>query len=545
MGILDTFYLKFTTDARGAASEVAQLEKQIESLREKGKKRSEQENKDLKEAIARRKELKDNIEKTNRETEKLIDNTVQLAAAYVSFGAIKNGIVQTAEFNRALSVQSKNLGQATNDMRAYMGLAKQMGGSPESMQGFLASKALEANSMGLSFSSPKAIEYIRNFIKGMTPDAQRGVLSKQLGVPLDLFGVFMSSDEEYAAKLAKSKELTEVTEKADAVANKFVEQMGNLDMAFTSFWTKIGENWLPIVTEANKAITDFVSSASKDGDKANEVLAGAVVTISALAALAPQILTVVKALTPLGRVVAVSAAVGTGAVEGGDWIGRQINKMRHPDLVDANGRLPGDKYFTPPSAPINGDAVKFFMSKGYSMSAASTIAATIQHESGWNPAAVGDGGQAKGLIQWHPDRRSAIMTGTGIDVTRADRDQQLEALAWEMDNSRRAGWDPEKFRKMTDISEASAYYTKSFITPRDIAGESMRRAQTAMGIAGSYTPGGDSVSIGGDRSASVKIDKVDIHTQATDAQGIAAHFAGHMDQMIRSAVAQVDDGEAL
>jgi hypothetical protein len=43
MTVLDTFYLLFKTDAPGAKAEAAALDKQLDELEKKGKKRSEDE----------------------------------------------------------------------------------------------------------------------------------------------------------------------------------------------------------------------------------------------------------------------------------------------------------------------------------------------------------------------------------------------------------------------------------------------------------------------------------------------------------------------
>lgn len=52
-------------------------------------------------------------------------------------------------------------------------------------------------------------------------------------------------------------------------------------------------------------------------------------------------------------------------------------------------------------------AYDFFRSKGYSEYAAATAAGVIRQESGFDSEAVGDGGSALGLFQWHGDRRSS------------------------------------------------------------------------------------------------------------------------------------------
>ena len=83
MTILDTFYLLFKSDAGNVKTDMAAMEKQIDALREKGKKRSEQENKDLKELIARQKELTDSVKDSQKETDKFVNSIADATAALV------------------------------------------------------------------------------------------------------------------------------------------------------------------------------------------------------------------------------------------------------------------------------------------------------------------------------------------------------------------------------------------------------------------------------------------------------------------------------
>lgn len=52
-------------------------------------------------------------------------------------------------------------------------------------------------------------------------------------------------------------------------------------------------------------------------------------------------------------------------------------------------------------------AFDFFKGEGYSDEGAAMATGVIRQESNFDPSAVGDGGRAHGLFQWHPDRRDA------------------------------------------------------------------------------------------------------------------------------------------
>jgi hypothetical protein len=58
--------------------------------------------------------------------------------------------------------------------------------------------------------------------------------------------------------------------------------------------------------------------------------------------------------------------------------------------------------------------------------------ANLQAESGMNPHAVGDHGQAYGLAQWHPDRQAAFAKWAGHDIRQSDTGEQLAFVDFEL-----------------------------------------------------------------------------------------------------------------
>lgn len=83
------------------------------------------------------------------------------------------------------------------------------------------------------------------------------------------------------------------------------------------------------------------------------------------------------------------------------------------------------------------EAVAFFVSKGWTPEQAAGIVGNLQAESGANlrTDAVGDGGQAYGIAQWHPDRQAKFKRAFGKDIRQAGFKEQLEFVQWELDNS--------------------------------------------------------------------------------------------------------------
>ncbi len=85
------------------------------------------------------------------------------------------------------------------------------------------------------------------------------------------------------------------------------------------------------------------------------------------------------------------------------------------------------------------EAVQFFTSKGWTPAQAAGIVGNLQAESGPNMKtnAVGDGGKAYGIAQWHPDRQANFKRAYGKDIRQAGFKEQLAFVQWELENTER------------------------------------------------------------------------------------------------------------
>jgi hypothetical protein len=99
-------------------------------------------------------------------------------------------------------------------------------------------------------------------------------------------------------------------------------------------------------------------------------------------------------------------------------------------------------------------AYLYYLQMGYQPHQAAALAGNIQAESAGNPLAVGDGGKAFGLYQWHPDRQAGLQgfaKGQGLD--RTDPYAQLAYSHNELQTSeKRAG---DALRAATDVPSAN------------------------------------------------------------------------------------------
>lgn len=85
-------------------------------------------------------------------------------------------------------------------------------------------------------------------------------------------------------------------------------------------------------------------------------------------------------------------------------------------------------------------ALDYFIGAGYPTNSAAGIVGNIYGESNFNHLAIGDGGKAFGLAQWHPDRQANFASVFGIPIQQSTPMQQLQFINWELNNTeKRAG----------------------------------------------------------------------------------------------------------
>lgn len=130
-------------------------------------------------------------------------------------------------------------------------------------------------------------------------------------------------------------------------------------------------------------------------------------------------------------------------------------------------------------------AIDFFVSKGYSDDEAKAITANLQGESSFDEKAVGDGGKAYGLAQWHPDRQAQFRKLFNKDIRTATFQEQLEFVDWELRNTHQKAL--REMRKARTLGDKTGAITRHYEIPADITGASAKRAQIAMGY-GNYQP---------------------------------------------------------
>lgn len=123
-------------------------------------------------------------------------------------------------------------------------------------------------------------------------------------------------------------------------------------------------------------------------------------------------------------------------------------------------------------------AVAYFQSRGWTLAQACGIVANLQAESGLRPDAVGDGGQAYGVAQWHPDRQAAYERAFGASIKGSSVADQLAFVVWELHNTESAAGI--QLATCTTPQQAAETICRHYERPADQDGESAKRAAIAQ-----------------------------------------------------------------
>jgi len=128
-------------------------------------------------------------------------------------------------------------------------------------------------------------------------------------------------------------------------------------------------------------------------------------------------------------------------------------------------------------ASIN-EAMKYFMGQGWSKEQSAGIVSNLVAESGLRQNAVGDGGKAYGVAQWHPDRQAAFKKWAGHDIRESSRDEQYGFVNYELTEGRYKNVG-DKLKTETAPDRSAALVSRRYEVPADSEGEASRRAAYA------------------------------------------------------------------
>lgn len=166
----------------------------------------------------------------------------------------------------------------------------------------------------------------------------------------------------------------------------------------------------------------------------------------------------------------------------------EISKERDQNDAEYESGVKSEKEgrIRPTGAPIGNpgsinQSMKFFMDKGWTKEQAAGITANLMKESNMRPGAVGDGGQAYGIAQWHPDRQRDFERWSGKSIKDSTVQEQLEFVHYEMTQGKeKAAGDRLRATKTAD--DAGAAVSKYYERPEKREAEARERGANAERI---------------------------------------------------------------
>jgi hypothetical protein len=176
---------------------------------------------------------------------------------------------------------------------------------------------------------------------------------------------------------------------------------------------------------------------------------------------------------------------------GNDAIAAELNETNPADATRVAGSaLAADRIVSRSETGRPEEAQAFFESKGWTREQAAGIVGNLVVESGLRTDALGDGGQAYGIAQWHPPRQAIFRQEYGKDIRQSSFQEQLEYVNWELNNSEKAAGNA--LRGATTAADAAAIVDSQY--ERSAGLHLARRQENAAAImAGDFSK----VSTGG------------------------------------------------
>lgn len=193
--------------------------------------------------------------------------------------------------------------------------------------------------------------------------------------------------------------------------------------------------------------------------------------------------------------------------------------------------LKADKAIGAVYAPANDD-IEAFVKMGWTLAQSAGIVANIRRESGGKSNAVGDGGSAYGLAQWHKDRQDAFRRWAGHDIHKSTRAEQLAFINYELrqGSEKKAG---RALARATTGAQSGAIVSKLYERPAAAS-----EAATRGSMAANLLNGLASKTV----TTTIDITNLVVHTAATTTAETAKEIGTYLKK--QSFVAQANYGQS-
>ncbi len=546
MTILDTFYLLFKSNASGVEKDIDNLGAATDKLNKKMDKGDAGQKKARESAL---KDTQSQVKANNQLADSFLGIAGRIAAPFgIAFGAFEtfNAAVGEAKYvnnyNTGLERMRMLTGQNVTEVSALGAALQQFGGSPNEVIDQANKLYSEAAKVGV------AVRPIEDYYKSLNrlfqnkSDVAVGGIAASLGLSPQMILLLKQSPDKFDALIEKQKQLAHTTESGTKAAQDFSSAMTEMGISVDGVFSQWEAKNLPTITKYIKLMKEAseASSAPVKGEGMESYLAkhgwGGFLWESLKIGGG-------KIGHNLGIVGGAAATGAKNLAFGKD------NHVFEPKEEKAVDKTPMS--MTPPKEEkgINKQNLEssfnFWIKEGYTKEQAAGLVANEQAESGGHVGRVGDGGKAHGIAQWHPDRQANIFANTGIDVRTASHDDQLKAMAWELEHGDK-GNIAAKLRNTKTAQEAGELITRKFEIPANTDFQAMKRGLLAADIAArkanSISATTQPMTTKTEKTINVDVNSININTNATDADEISKHISSTLNTHLQALINNNDDG---
>lgn len=531
------------------------------------------------------KDLKQSAKSGNESFQTLSKGAVQFLAIIGGTVAVKRFIEQTVDTNSHLFRLSQNLKESVDTISAWSNAAELAGGSASGLQGTMdmisrsqtelqltGQSALIPyfSALGLSLAdvngkakpvSTILLELADRFSRMDRTTANN--MGRMFGIDQGAMNLLLQGRGAVEEVIRKQKEFTVTTKQQAEEAQRLYQAFTLLRQNTHAFGQSLLSEAMPHIEKVIALLQDFGSWIKENQDFVVNFLTILGVSLAGLAAATIPINTVILAVTGLAGAIALLyqdfqtwKKGGTTFIDWQKWepgfklAGRGINWLKGllndfiyraiagADFLSAlfardwkrlefakKEFLEGaPKLSEPKLTPDIPDAVEFFQKQGWTKEQSVGIVANIKRESNFDHKAVGDGGKAFGLAQWHPDRQGEFNKLFGKPIQQSSFEEQLAFIHFELTrgNEQRAG---NMLRNAQTGRDAAAIVSKHYERPAKRDFEANVRGNIADFIMGGS---------GGNTNVETNIGEIKVYTAANDAQGIADDMSTAMDSLFSS-----------
>ena len=426
-------------------------------------------------------------------------------------GDFKNAGTELDNFNRLTGLSTQNVQALGQALAAQGGNAQDAFAAMQKIQDLMASPitgnvgwfgdvaklGLDPNAIINAQDTAEAMANIAGAFEKMTPLNQR-LAGQALGFDENTIRLLMRGRDAVEQQLDARGKLGVMTQKQIEDAARLTKATSELNLAFTDMGNTIAGELVPAFAEMAEDFTEFYRNNKELVGSGLEAFFGTLAKNIELVSAALILMGGASALKGLAalRALAFGAGAaggsGAGSAAAGALAGASAMRITTGGLAAlfySSSLNEGEEEELRNNRLRKGGAegaaatIDYFRAKGWTEDQAKGIAANIEQESGFRADAEGDGGNAYGLAQWHPDRQANFAKFSGKDIRQSTAQEQLDFIHYELTRGKEKAAG-ERLKMASSASEAAAIVSQYYERPADQDGEIARRSAIASSYGG-------------------------------------------------------------